>query len=139
MSILCLDVGDKTVGIAVSDSLHITAYGIGQFKRDKYGKGKDIEYIKDLISQYRVDTLVIGLPVSMEGKEGQQAKKIHNFVDDLSSKIDIPVVLSDERLSTVTAERVLREAKVSPLKRGKVRDKIAAIVILQNYLESRRV
>jgi len=75
----------------------------------------------------------------MEGKEGQQAKKVHNFVDDLSSKINIPVILSDERLSTVTAERVLRKAKVSPLKRGRVRDKIAAIVILQNYLESQRL
>jgi len=139
MSILCLDVGDKTIGIAVSDSLQTIAYGIGQFRRDKYGKGKDIEYIKGLISQYKVDKLVVGLPVNMEGKEGQQAKKVHNFVDDLSSKINIPVILSDERLSTVTAERVLRKAKVSPLKRGRVRDKIAAIVILQNYLESQRL
>ena len=80
----------------------------------------------------------MGLPLNMKGGEGEQAKRVRNFVDELSSGIEIPIVLFDERLSTVEAEKVLREAKVSPLKRRKVRDKIAATVILQNYLNSQR-
>ena len=74
----------------------------------------------------------------MKGEEGEQAIRVRNFVDQLSSEIEISVVLFDERLSTVEAERVLREAKVSPRKRRKVRDKIAATVILQNYLDSQK-
>ena len=136
MSILCLDVGDKTIGIAVSDPLRIIASGIGQLRRVKPEKNKELEHIKGLILQYEVDKLVVGLPLNMKGGEGEQAKRVRNFVDELSSGIEIPVVLFDERLSTVEAERVLREAKVSPLKRRKVRDKIAATVILQNYLDS---
>ncbi|TEU03030.1 Holliday junction resolvase RuvX [Candidatus Aerophobetes bacterium Ae_b3a] len=138
MSILCLDVGDRTIGIAVSDSLRIVASGIGQLRRDKPEKNKELEHIKSLIFQYEVDKLVVGLPLSMKGEEGEQAKRVRNFVAELSSGIEIPVVLFDERLSTVEAEKVLREAKVSPLKRRKVRDKIAATVILQNYLNSQR-
>ena len=136
MSILCMDIGDKTIGIAISDSLQIIASGIGQFRRDKAEKNKELQRIKSLILQHEVDKLVVGLPLNMNGEEGEQAKKVRNFVDELSSGIEIPVVLFDERLSTVEAERVLREAKVSLLKRRKVRDKIAATVILQNYLDS---
>ncbi|HDZ49836.1 MAG TPA: Holliday junction resolvase RuvX [Candidatus Aerophobetes bacterium] len=138
MSILCLDVGDKNIGIAVSDSLRIVASGVSQLRRDKSEKNKELEHIKSLIFQYEVDKLVVGLPLDMTGEEGEQAKRVRNFVDELSSGIEIPVVLFDERLSTVEAERVLREAKVSPLKRRKVRDKIAATVILQNYLDSQK-
>ncbi len=136
MSILCMDIGDKTIGIAISDSLQIIASGIGQFRRDKAEKNKELQRIKSLILQHEVDKLVVGLPLNMNGEEGEQAKKVRNFVDELSSGIEIPVVLFDERLSTVEAERVLREARVSPLKRRRVRDKIAATVILQNYLDS---
>ena len=136
MSILCLDIGDRTIGIAISDSLRIIASGIGQLRRVQPEKNKELQHIKSLILQHEVDKLVVGLPLNMKGEEGEQAKKVRNFVDELSSGIEIPVVLFDERLSTVEAERVLREAKVSPLKRRKVRDKIAATVILQNYLDS---
>lgn len=138
MSILCLDIGDRTIGIAISDSLRIIASGIGQLRRVQPEKNKELQHIKSLIFQYEVDKLVVGLPLNMKGEEGEQAKKVRNFVDELSSGIEIPVVLFDERLSTVEAERVLREAKVSPLKRRKVRDKIAATVILQNYLDSQK-
>ncbi len=136
MSILCLDIGDRTIGIAISDSLRIIASGIGQLRRVQPEKNKELQHIKSLILQHEVDKLVVGLPLNMKGEEGEQAKKVRSFVDELSSGIEIPVVLFDERLSTVEAERVLREAKVSPLKRRKVRDKIAATVILQNYLDS---
>ena len=136
MSILCLDVGDKNIGIAVSDSLQIVASGIGQLRRFGPQKNRELGHIKSLILQYKVDKLVVGLPLSMKGEEGEQARRVRNFVGELSSVVEIPVVLFDERLSTVEAEKVLREAKVSPLKRRRVRDKIAATVILQNYLDS---
>ncbi len=136
MSILCLDIGDKNIGIAVSDSLRIVASGVGQLRRVEPEKKKELEHIKSLIIEYEVDKLVVGLPLGMNGEEGEQARKVRSFVDELSSGIEIPVVLFDERLSTVEAEKVLREAKVSPRKRRKVRDKIAAVVILQNYLDS---
>ena len=138
MSILCLDVGDKTIGVAVSDPLEIIARGVGQFRRDESEQDEGIEYIRGLISQYGVNKVVVGLPINMGGEEGSQAKKIRSFTDNLSSKIDVPVILADERLSTVAAERVLREAKMSPLKRRRVRDKIAATVILQSYLDFQR-
>ena len=138
MSILCLDVGARTIGIAVSDSLRIVASGIGQLRRGNPEKNKELEHIKELIFQHKVDKLVVGLPLNMKGDEGEQARRVRNFVDQLSSGIEIPVVLFDERLSTVEAEKVLREAKVSILKRRKVKDKIAATVILQNYLNSQR-
>ncbi len=136
MSILCLDVGDKNIGLALSDSLGIVASGIGQLRRVGPKRNKELEDIKKLISQHQVDRLVVGLPISMNGEEGDQARKVRNFVHELSSGVGVPVVLFDERLSTVEAERVLREAKASPRKRRQVRDKIAATVILQNYLDS---
>lgn len=136
MSILCLDVGDKIIGVAVSDPLEIIARGIGQFRRDESREDKEVEHIKSLISRYEANRVVVGLPINMGGEEGTQARKVRSFVDNLSSKINISITLADERLSTVTAERVLREARVSPLKRRRVRDKIAATVILQNYLDS---
>ncbi len=138
MSILCLDVGDKTIGVAVSDPLEIIARGVGQFRRDESEQAKEIEYIRGLISQYGVNKMVVGLPINMGGGEGSQAKKVRSFIDNLSSKINVSVTLADERLSTVTAERVLREARASLSKRRRVRDKIAATVILQNYLDLQR-
>jgi len=138
MSILCLDVGDKTIGVAVSDPLEIIARGVGQFRRDEFEQAKEIEYIRGLISQYGVNKMVVGLPINMGGGEGSQAKKVRSFIDNLSSKINVSVTLADERLSTVTAERVLREARASLSKRRRVRDKIAATVILQNYLDLQR-
>ena len=138
MSILCLDVGDKTIGVAVSDPLEIIARGVGQFRRDESKQAKGIEYIRGLISQYGVNKMVVGLPINMGGGEGSQAKKVRSFIDNLSSKINVSVTLVDERLSTVTAERVLKEARASLSKRRRVRDKIAATVILQSYLDLQR-
>lgn len=138
MSILCLDVGDKTIGVAVSDPSEIIARGVGQFRRDESEQAKAIEYIRDLISQYEVNRMVVGLPINMGGGEGSQAKKVRSFIDNLSSKINVSVTLVDERLSTVTAERVLKEARASLSKRRRVRDKIAATVILQSYLDLQR-
>jgi putative Holliday junction resolvase len=138
MRVLSLDLGDKSIGLAVSDLSQTVAQGIGQIKWGRSSLNEDINQIKKLVSQHKVKKIVVGLPRSMKGEEGGQAKKVRSFVKDLSVKINVPIILFDERLSTAAAERVLREAKVSFSKRKKVRDKLAATVILQNYLDSQK-
>ena len=135
---MSLDLGDKRIGLAVSDLSQTVAQGIGQLKWGRSTLNEDINQIKKLVSQHKVKKIVVGLPKSMKGEESGQAKKVRSFARDLSARINVPIILFDERLSTVAAERVLREAKVSFSKRKKVRDKLAATVILQNYLDSEK-
>ncbi|MFQ5834582.1 MAG: Holliday junction resolvase RuvX [bacterium] len=138
MRVLSLDLGDKRIGLAVSDLSQTVAQGIGQMKWSKLTLNEDIDQIRKLVSQHKVKKIVVGLPKNMKGEEGWQAKKVRSFARDLSARINIPIILFDERLSTAAAERVLKEAKVSFSKRKKVRDKLAATVILQNYLDSQK-
>jgi putative Holliday junction resolvase len=135
-----LDVGDKTVGIAVSDPLGLTAQGVTTLER--VGIRKDTGKILDMIKQYECDTVVIGLPLSMSGEDSEQTKKVREFRTMLENKMrstavkGVEVVWQDERLTTVQAERVLIEADVSRQDRKKVIDKQAAVLILQTYLDS---
>ncbi|MEE0797113.1 MAG: Holliday junction resolvase RuvX [Anaerovoracaceae bacterium] len=137
-----LDVGDKTVGIAVSDELGYTAQGIMTLER--VGIRKDTGKIIDMIKEYGCDTIVIGLPKSLSGDDSVQTEKVREFRVMLENKMrstgmkNISVVWQDERLTTVMAERVLIEADVSRAKRKKVIDKQAAVIILQSYLDGRR-
>ncbi len=137
-----LDVGDKTVGIAVSDELGYTAQGIMTLER--VGIRKDTGKIIDMMKEYGCDTIVIGLPKSLSGDDSVQTKKVREFRVMLENKMrstgmkNISVVWQDERLTTVMAERVLIEADVSRAKRKKVIDKQAAVIILQSYLDGRR-
>ncbi len=135
MRILGLDVGDKTIGVAVSDPSKRIAQGVDQIKWSKPTREYAIKRVKELISQYEIDKIVVGLPKNMRGEEGFQAKKVRDFLAYLSSKVKIPTILVDERLSTVIAEKVLREARVTLSKRKKNIDKIAAVIILQSYLD----
>jgi len=139
MHILCLDVGDRNIGVAVSDPLEVIAQGVGRIRWNKLFPEKAIEQIKELAFKYKAEKIVVGLPKTMGGEEGFQAKKVREFVKYLSLKIDIPLILVDERLSTVTAKRVLKETKATLSKRKKSEDKIAAAVILQTYLDSQKV
>ncbi|MBA7683127.1 putative pre-16S rRNA nuclease [subsurface metagenome] len=138
MRVLSLDLGDKSIGLAVSDLSQTIAQGIGQMRWSNSTLNESIDQIRKLLSQHKVKKIVVGLPKNMKGEEGWQAKKVRSFVRDLSARINIPIILFDERLSTAAAERVLKEAKVSFSKRKKVRDKLAATVILQNYLDSQK-
>ncbi len=137
-----LDVGDKTVGIAVSDELGYTAQGIMTLER--VGIRKDTGKIIDMIKEYGCDTIVIGQPKSLSGDDSVQTEKVREFRVMLENKMrstgmkNISVVWQDERLTTVMAERVLIEADVSRAKRKKVIDKQAAVIILQSYLDGRR-
>lgn len=133
MRIIGLDIGEKTIGVAISDALGWTAQGLETIKRTNLKK--DIDSIKNLISQWDASKIVIGLPKNMDGSMGPQADKVIEFAKRLKEKTAVDIVLWDERLTTVAAERLLIEADVSRAKRKKVIDKLAATYILQGYLD----
>jgi len=135
MRILGLDVGDATIGVAVSDELLITAQGLETIRRT--GDERDLEAVADLAREYAVSEIVVGMPVNMDGTIGPQAKKTQEFADALEKHTGIPMRAWDERLTTVAAERVLVSADLSRRKRKRVRDKLAAVMILQSYLDGR--
>ena len=133
MRILGLDVGQKTIGVAVSDPLGFTAQGITTIRRGK--KEQDIEELKKICSEYSVETIVVGLPKNMNGSIGFAGEKIMEFTELIKKHIDIKIELWDERLTTVAAHRAMLEADLSRGKRKKIVDKIAATYILQGYLD----
>ena len=137
---LGLDVGDRTVGISLSDPLGITAQGITTLER--VGIRKDTSKILQMIEENDVGEVVVGLPLSMNGSESEQTKKVREFAAMLTNKLvstghkDVKVVWQDERLTTVQAEKILIEGDVRRKDRKKVIDKQAAVLILQTYLDS---
>ena len=140
MKKLALDVGDKTIGVAVSDALNITAQGVTTIER--VGIRKDSGKVMDYIKELECDTVVIGLPKKLDGSDSPQTEKVYEFKRMLENKMrssgmaDIKIEYYDERLTTVMAEKVLIEADVRRGKRKKVIDKQAAVIILQGYLDS---
>lgn len=133
MRIMSLDVGSRTIGIACSDALLMTAQGIETIRRTSLEK--DFNRLQELITEYEVHKLVVGMPKNMNGTKGERAEKTEEFVEKMKEVIDLPVTYWDERLSTVMAERQLIAADVSRKKRKSVIDKMAAVVILQGYLD----
>lgn len=133
MRIMALDVGSRTIGIACSDALLMTAQGIETIRRTSLEN--DFNRLRELISEYEVHELVVGMPKNMNGTKGERAEKTEEFVEKMKAVIDLPVTFWDERLSTVMAERQLVAADVSRKKRKGVIDKMAAVVILQGYLD----
>lgn len=134
MRVLGLDVGDRTIGVAVSDPLGFTAQGITTIRRKSIET--DIAQIVDICSQYNVETIVSGLPKNMNGTIGEQAQKVQSFCEVLKEAVNIEIKFWDERLTTVAAHRVMLEADMSRKKRKSIVDKIAATYILQGYLDS---
>ena len=133
MRIMALDVGSRTIGIACSDALLMTAQGIETIRRTSLEN--DFKRLSELISEYEVHELVVGMPKNMNGTKGERAEKTEEFVEKMKEVIDLPITFWDERLSTVKAERQLIAADVSRKKRKDVIDKMAAVVILQGYLD----
>ena len=130
---MSLDVGSRTIGIACSDALLMTAQGIETIRRTSLEK--DFNRLQELIAEYEVHELVVGMPKNMNGTKGERVEKTEEFVEKMKEVIDLPVSYWDERLSTVMAERQLIAADVSRKKRKSVIDKMAAVVILQGYLD----
>jgi putative Holliday junction resolvase len=133
--ILGLDVGSKRIGVAVSDPLGMTAQGLDTLRRKN--KRLDFEQLELLIRKYSVCEIVVGLPLRMSGAEGTQSEKMRAFAEDLRKKFNLPVHLWDERLTSVEANRVLRESEMSIQRRGEVVDRMAAVLILQSWMEAR--
>jgi putative Holliday junction resolvase len=133
--ILGLDVGSKTIGIAVSDPLGITAQGLETIRRQN--KRVDLERLAQIIRQYEVSEIVVGYPLRLSGGEGVQAEKMQRFAKDIGERFHLPVHLWDERLSSAQANRVLRDSEVSIKRRGEVVDRLAAVLILQSWMDRR--
>jgi putative Holliday junction resolvase len=134
MRIMGLDLGDKTIGIAVSDPMGWTAQSVEVIQRGESLK-KEIARLGELIKQYEIEMILLGLPKNMNGTLGDRGLKSIEYSEFLKKKFGLPVEMWDERLSTVAAERILLEADMSRAKRKKNIDKIAAGVILQGYLD----
>jgi len=132
--ILGLDVGDKTIGVAVSDLLQFTAQGVKTIRRES--NKQSYEDLKEIIDEYDIKKVVVGLPKNMDGTIGPQSEKVMKFSEKLHNKYDVEIIYIDERLTTVSAERILIEGDVRRENRKKYIDMVAATYILQFYLDS---
>ncbi len=138
MRIMGLDFGSKTVGVAVSDPLYITAQGVEIIRREQENKlRKTLARIEELVKEYEVEEIVLGLPKNMNNSIGERAEKTLEFKAMLERRIGLNVVMWDERLTTVAADKTMMEAGVRRENRKKYVDQIAATFILQGYLDSR--
>jgi putative Holliday junction resolvase len=133
--VLGLDVGSKTIGMAVSDLLGITAQGLTTMRRQN--KRLDFAQLEKVIRDYHVSEIVVGYPLRMSGAEGTQSDKMKLFAAELHKKFKLPVHLCDERLSSAQANRVLRDSEMSIKRRGEVVDRLAAVLILQSWMDRR--
>jgi putative holliday junction resolvase len=133
--ILGLDVGARRIGVAVSDPLGITAQGLETLQRRN--KRADFEQLGRVIREYSVREIVVGLPLRMSGAEGTQAEKMQGFAEELRKRFGLPVHLWDERLTSAEANRLLRSTELSIERRGKAVDRMAAVLILQGWMERR--
>jgi putative Holliday junction resolvase len=136
MRILGLDFGSKTVGVAVSDELLITAQGVEIIRREKKSKLRQtLSRIEELVGEYGVDRIVLGYPKNMNNTEGERCELTRDFKEKLEKRLGIPVILWDERLTTVAADQSMMEMGIRRENRREYVDEIAAIFILQGYLD----
>lgn len=133
--VLALDVGSKRIGVAVSDPLGITAQGLETIQRQN--KRKDMEALGRLLKDYEIREVVVGLPLRLSGAEGTQSEKMRRFASELELHFGVTVHLWDERWTSTEANRLLRETELSIQKRGRAVDRMAAILILQSWMEAR--
>ncbi len=130
---MSLDLGEVRIGIAVSDIMNVIANGYETYTRQNIQK--DVEHIANIVKEKGVGTIVMGLPINMDGTKGERVEKTYAFAEELKKVIDCKIDYMDERLTTVTAERVLIDGNVRRDKRKQVIDKLAATIILQSYLD----
>jgi len=137
MRILGIDLGDKNIGLAISDKLLITAQALGRYCG--VNQKEDIKYFKKLVATYDIGEIVVGLPLRMNGSSGTQAKKAIKFAKLLEKTLNLPIILWDERLSTKHALQILRNQKIKGKAQRNLKDQISATLILSSYLESRKL
>jgi putative Holliday junction resolvase len=129
-----MDVGSKRIGLSISDPLRITAQGLETLHRQN--KKKDFAQLEQVIRHHEIAEIVIGLPLRMAGGEGIQAEKMKAFADEIRRRFRLPVHLWDERLTSAQANRLLRETEMSIKRRGEVVDQMAAVLILQSWMDA---
>src|SRR6202163_4218891 len=132
--IIALDVGSKRIGVAITDPLGITAQGLDTIQRQN--KRRDMEALRQVLAKYEVREIVVGLPLRLSGAEGTQSEKMRLFAEDLQAHFGLPVHLWDERWTSTQANRLLRETDLSIRKRGQAVDRMAAVLILQSWMEA---
>jgi len=135
MRILGVDYGDRKIGIAMCDPMGMIAQGVETIRWDR-DTMIPINRIKEIIQQHKVEKCVVGFPKNMNGTIGERGEKTNEFISILKSHIDIPIIPWDERLTTKAANRVMTELGIKTSKKKKIEDQIAAVYILQNYLDS---
>ena len=136
MRIMGLDYGSKTVGVAISDDMQITAQPVETIVRERTNKlRKTYQRIEELISEYEVGRIVVGKPLNMNGTEGEMVQMMRSFSEELSRRTGLEIVEMDERLTTSEADRILKETGVAISGRKEHIDKMAAAIILQTYLD----
>jgi putative holliday junction resolvase len=133
LRLLGLDVGEKTIGIAVSDTTLTIASPVETLRRGKFAA--DVERLKKLVADHKAGGFVIGLPINMDGSEGPRCQSVRAFANNLLARIDLPLAFWDERLSTAAVTRTMLEADLSRARRAELVDKLAAAYILQGYLD----
>ena len=133
--VLGLDVGSRRIGVAISDLLGITAQGLATIQRRN--RRTDLAALDKVIREHSVSEIVVGLPLRMSGAEGIQAEKMQLFAEELRKRFKLPVHLWDERLTSAQANRLLRETEMSIKRRGEVVDQMAAVLILQSWMEAK--
>jgi putative Holliday junction resolvase len=133
MRVLALDVGDKRIGVAISDPGQVLARSLKVIQRSRQ---QDFAAVARLVKKYEVERVVVGYPRSLDGTAGEQAEKVERYAAGLAESLTVPVLLWDERFSTVSAERLMREAGLRGKKKQERVDAVAAAVILQDYLDS---
>ena len=134
MRVMALDVGDKNIGVAVSDALLLTAQGRSTLRRSSWEA--DLQHLRKLVEDDEVSKIVVGKPLHMDGRDSPQSRKVAKFAMKLSKSLSLPVILWDERLTSFAAEQHLQEAGLNWRNRRKHVDKVAAMFILQDYLDS---
>jgi len=137
MRILGIDFGDKSIGLAVSDQLLLTAQSLGRYRT--VNEEEDKKFFKKLVNEYRVGEIVIGLPLRMDGSPGTRVEKTKEFAIWLGTTLDLPIIFWDERLTTQQAFKILHKHKMDGRKKKKLKDQVSATIILSSYLESRQV
>ena len=134
--VLAIDLGTRRIGLAVSDPLRLIAQGLPTYHRQN--KQQDLRRLNSLVCEYEVSLIVVGNPVNMNGTEGTQSAKAREFAGELEQRLDVAVQMWDERLTSVEANRVLDESGVARNKRTEVVDRVAAVLLLENFLDSHR-
>ncbi len=136
MRVLGIDLGDRNIGLAVSDTLLITAQALNRYRVKS--KDEDKKYFKELVEKYEIGKIVVGLPLRMDGSIGTQAEKAKIFAHWLEKTLRLPVVFWDERLTTKQALKILSQQKINIKRKKTLKDQVSAALILSSYLESKR-